>query len=74
MQAAEITYREISLNRHTTVRIPRGLASAVEEFIKTEQAAQMGFDSKADVVTAAIRKMLTEYGYYQLTHNGIAEH
>jgi len=67
LQAAELTYREFAFKRHTTVRIPRGLAGAVEEFIKTEQAAQMGFDSKADVVTAAIRKMLTEYGYYCLT-------
>ena len=25
----------------------------------------MGFDSKADVVTAAVRRLLTEYGYYE---------
>jgi hypothetical protein len=65
MQLAEQKYREISLKRHMTVRIPRGIAKAIEEFLKTEQAARMGFDSKADVVTAAIRNMLTEYGYYE---------
>lgn len=65
MQLAEQKYREISLKRHMTVRIPRGIAKAIEEFLKTEQAAKMGFDSKADVVTAAIRNMLTEYGYYE---------
>ena len=65
MQLTEQKYREISLKRHMTVRIPRGIAKAIEEFLKTEQAARMGFDSKADVVTAAIRTMLTEYGYYK---------
>jgi hypothetical protein len=64
MQITEQKYREISLKRHMTVRIPRGIAKAIEDFLKTEQAARMGFDSKADVVTAAIRTMLTEYGYY----------
>ena len=59
-------YREVSLKRHMTVRIPRGIAEAVEGFLKTEQAARMGYDSKSDVVTAAIRKMLTDYGYYQI--------
>ena len=65
VDSASRKYREVSLKRHMTVRIPRGMAEAVEGFLKTEQAAKMGFDSKADVVTAAIRKMLTEYGYYQ---------
>jgi hypothetical protein len=69
MQLTEQKYREISLKRHMTVRIPRGIAKAIEEFIKTEQAAKMGFDSKADVVTAAIRTMLTEYGYYDPPKN-----
>lgn len=59
-------YREVGLKRHMTVRIPRGMAEAVEGFLKTELAAKMGFDSKADVVTAAIRKMLIDYGYYRL--------
>ena len=64
MQIASQKYREISLKRHMTVRIPRGIAKAIEDFLKTDQAARMGFDSKADVVTAAIRTLLTEYGYY----------
>jgi len=49
-----------------TVRIPRGLVSAVEEFLKTEQAAKIGYDCKADVVTAAVRKLLTDYNYYHI--------
>ena len=64
-------YREVGLKRHITVRIPRGIAEAVEGFLKTEQAAKMGFDSKADVVTAAVRKMLTDYGYYQIQRKEI---
>lgn len=66
MQVAEQRYREVTLKRHATVRIPRGIVEAVEDFLKTEQAARMGFDSKADVVTAAIRNLLIEYGFYQI--------
>jgi hypothetical protein len=69
MQVTQHRYREIGLKRHLTVRIPRGMAGAVEGFLKTEEAASMGFDSKADVVTAAIRQMLSEYGYYKTVNN-----
>ena len=64
MRAAE-PYRVVPSKRHTTVRIPRGMAETVEEFLDTEQAASMGFVSKADVVTTAVRNLLTEYGYYR---------
>ena len=64
IQLAGETLTEIGLKRHRTVRIPRGVVEAVEEFLRTEQAAKMGFDSKADVVTAAVRNLLSEYGYY----------
>jgi hypothetical protein len=57
-------YRRMGIKRHMTVRIPRGVAEAIEDFLRTEQAVRMGFDSKADVVTAAIRNLLAEYGYY----------
>ena len=52
------------VNRHMTVRIPRGMTDAIKDFLKTEQAARMGFDSRADVVTAAVRKLLNECGCY----------
>ena len=55
----------IQPQKHKTVRIPRGIVEALEDFLKTDQAAHMGFDSKADVVTEAIRSLLTECGYYQ---------
>ena len=69
MQINRDGYRVVSLKRHLTVRIPRGIADAVEGFLKTDEAASMGFDSKADVVTAAIRQMLSEYGYYKTINN-----
>jgi len=65
MQTSKQNYREIGLKRHLTVRIPRGMGGAVEGFLKTEEAASMGYDSKADVVTAAIRQLLSGYGYYK---------
>ena len=67
MQAALYQYRKIELKRHMTVRIPSGISDSVEGFLKTEQARKMGFDSKADVVTAAIRKLLMEYQYYSIS-------
>ena len=53
-----------NIKKHMTVRIPRGLTDAIEDFLKSDQAERMGFDSKADVVTTAVRQLLTQYGYY----------
>jgi len=49
-----------------TVRMPREMAHAVEDFLKTEEAKKLGFDSKADVVTAGVRDLLVKYGFYKL--------
>jgi len=43
------------------------MADAVEEFLKTERAKQMGFIYKVDVVTAAVRDLLEKYGFYEET-------
>ena len=64
METAEQMQKRPYVNRHMTVRIPRGMTEAIKDFLKTEQAARMGFDSRADVVTAAVRKLLNECGYY----------
>jgi len=63
----EVSLRHVALTRHTTVRIPRGIIEAIEDFLRTEQAAKMGFDSKADVVTAAVRNLLSKHGYYKIS-------
>ncbi len=57
-------YREISLRRHMTVQVPRGITEAIEDFLKTEQATKLGFNSKIDLITTAVRNLLTQYGYY----------
>jgi hypothetical protein len=57
-------YREISLRRNMTVQVPRGINEAIEDFLKTEQATKLGFNSKTDLITAAVRNLLTQYGYY----------
>ena len=64
MESTEQIEKRPYINRHMTVRIPRGMTDAIKDFLKTEQAARMGFDSRADVVTAAVRKLLNECGYY----------
>ena len=58
-------HTERIVKKHMTVRIPKGITEAIEDFLSTEQASKMGFDSKADVVTTAVRRLLTEYGYYK---------
>jgi hypothetical protein len=45
------------------------MVQAIEEFLFTEEAKKMGYDSKADVVTAAVRELLAEYGRYQGIQN-----
>jgi len=64
MEFSEQIYREISLKRHMTVQIPKGINDAIEDFLKTEQAAKMGFNTKSDLITTAVRHVLTQYGYY----------
>jgi len=74
-------HAKIIAKKHMTVRIPKGITEAIEDFLTSDQAAKMGFDSKADVVTTAVRRLLTEYGYYKfqskteqikesISHNG----
>ncbi|MCK5627448.1 hypothetical protein KAI23_05720 [Candidatus Bathyarchaeota archaeon] len=65
INTGDIEHTKKIAKKHMTVRIPKGITEAIEDFLVTEQAAKMGFDSKADVVTAAVRRLLTEYGYYE---------
>ena len=64
---SEKKYPENKPPKHATVRIPKPMVQAVEEFLKTERAKQMGFIHKVDVVTAAVRNLLEKYGYYEET-------
>lgn len=49
-----------------TVRIPRGLTEAIKDFLDSEQARRMGYDSRADVVTEGVRRLLTDFGFFPL--------
>ena len=51
-------------SKHATVRIPKEMAEAVGDFIKTDLAKRMGYLYKVDVVTAATRELLMKYGFY----------
>lgn len=64
MEFSEQTYREVSLKRHMTVQIPKGINDAMEDFLKTAQAEKMGFNTKSDLITTAVRNVLTQYGHY----------
>ncbi|MEM3574713.1 MAG: ribbon-helix-helix domain-containing protein [Candidatus Bathyarchaeia archaeon] len=48
-----------------TVKIPEEMKRAVEEFLRTSRARALGFDSISGVVTAAVRELLKEEGYYE---------
>ena len=46
---------------HSVVRIPKGILDAIDEFLQTEQAKRLGLDSKSDVVSEAVRRLLAKY-------------
>ena len=47
-----------------TVRIAEAMVQAIKKFLETAEAKERGFDSIADVTTAAVRDLLEKYGYY----------
>lgn len=51
-------------SHHKTVRISRSMVDAIDGFLRTTLAKKMGFNSKANVVTAAVRELLIKYDYY----------
>jgi len=53
-----------NVSNQKTVRIPRKMLEAIDRFLDTEVAEEMGFDSKSDVVTAAVREFLCKFGCY----------
>ena len=55
--------------KHATVRLPKELVDAMEEFLKTDLAKKMGFLYKVDLVTVATREILEKYGFYTQTGN-----
>jgi hypothetical protein len=64
MEVSEQIQNRKIVKKHMTVRIPMGLTKAIGEFLNTEEAGKMGYHSRAAVVTAAVRSLLKEYGYY----------
>jgi len=51
-------------SKHATVRLPKEMKDAIEDYLKTEDARRKGFLHVTDVVTAAVRDLLEEYGFY----------
>ena len=65
MSKTEKQYPKNRPSKHATVRIPKPLAEAVNEFLKTDLAKKMGYLYKVDVVTAATRELLEKYNFYK---------
>jgi hypothetical protein len=59
-------YPEDATSKHATVRLPKDLLSAIEEFLQTDTAKKMGFLHRTDVTTEAIREFLKNQGYYPM--------
>jgi len=57
-------YPEDKPSKHGTVRIPKDLVNAIEEFLRTDQAKKMGFLYITDIVTEGVREFLRNLGYY----------
>jgi len=52
-------------SKHATVRLPKEMKEAIEDYLKTEDARRKGYLHVTDVVTAAVRDLLEEYGVYR---------
>lgn len=59
----EKKYPKDKPSKHATIRIPKAMAEAVDEFLKTDHAKRMGYLYKIDVITAATRELLEKYGF-----------
>lgn len=64
---SEKKYPKDKKPKSATVRIPKPMVHAIEEFLKTEKAKEMGYTYKVDVVTDAVRNLLIKHGYYKET-------
>ncbi|MEM2995857.1 MAG: hypothetical protein QXI91_07625 [Candidatus Bathyarchaeia archaeon] len=53
-----MTYPKKKISKHSTVRIPKSMLLAIEEFLKTDEAKKLGFLHITDVVTAAVREFM----------------
>jgi len=67
----EKEYPKEKPSKHATIRIPKSLSDAVDEFLKTDLAKKMGYIYKVDVITAATRDLLIKYGFYKITEEEV---
>jgi hypothetical protein len=59
-------YPESVVSKHATVRLPKHVLNAIEKFLGTEKAREMGFLHITDVATEAVREFLISQGYYPI--------
>lgn len=67
-------YPEKTVSKHATVRLPRKMLRAIEDFLQTEEAKKMGFLHMTDIVTEAVREFLKEQGYYPMPRFELINH
>jgi hypothetical protein len=67
-------YPKKTVSKHATVRLPRKMLSAIEDFLQTEEAKKMGFLHMTDIVTEAVREFLKEQGYYPMPRFELINH
>lgn len=58
LHECDMSYPKKKISKHATVRIPKNMLSAIEEFLETEEAKKSGFLHITDVVTAAVREFM----------------
>ena len=52
----------INIEKWKTVKLPKGLAERVDEFVKSQEAYHQGWTSNSQVVAHAIRQFLESKG------------
>ena len=53
---------DTNIEKWKTVKLPKGLAERVDEFVKSQEAYRQGWTSNSQVVAHAIRQFLESKG------------
>ena len=56
---------DTNIEKWKTVKLPKGLAERVDEFVKSQEAYHQGWTSNSQVVAHAIRQFLESKGFWK---------
>jgi len=57
--------KELPRKGWTSISISEQMIDEIDKFIDSETGKKLGFRSRADVATAAVRALLEKYGHFE---------